>query len=87
MIDVQTMIQAMDEMPIEAVEKIHRYTAERLQSSYFILSDESVKAIQQSLAPLHQAILEEGITEEEINQLIDAELAEARRERQAHRRY
>lgn len=85
MIDMQHLYKIIDALPAEALDNLSDYIQQRRRLAVWVVPPEEIQAIEKLMRPTHE--LTAKMTDEEINAVIDEELAEVRRERKAKNRY
>jgi hypothetical protein len=84
MADLQSVMNAVDELSQDDLETLYRHIVERRLASWWIVPSENIAKIEEVLQPVHEEAAE--MTEEEINATIDQAIAEVRRERKTNSR-
>lgn len=80
---IAEILEAVDTLSGEELDKVYRRVAERRQAGHHIVPGEQLKALDEIFAPLHAHT--EQMSEEEVFAIFDSALDEVRREA-AHRR-
>ena len=81
--DIQSLLTSIDNLAPRELEQVYQHVRERRRAHFavWIVPPENIAKIEKILRPLQEDAAK--MTEEEINTLIDEELAEVRRERKA----
>jgi hypothetical protein len=81
MADMQALFSVIDHLTVEELRQLRGYIEQRTQTTLYVLSADQLRAIDEAMRPVqHEA---ESMSETEINAVIDAAIAEVRRERKA----
>jgi len=83
MTDLQSVIQAVDELSPDDLNKLYLHILERRESEWWIVPPENIAQIDQVMRSVQEEASQ--MSEEEINEAIDQAIAEVRRERKTNR--
>jgi hypothetical protein len=85
--DLEGLISTVDSLPPDEFERLFRHMQERrkAQFAWWEIPEENIARLEEVLRPVHEEAA--GMTDEEINEVLDEALAEVRRERKAQNRH